>query len=708
MAIEGVKRTNFTPKPTETEKPKTTVKPAVIQNTDNRDSVVGAVKSAENLVKFKMNSLLDGVFAAKTPAAPKPAIDPVKKADELINSRGGVSNISDDGAHDVGKDIADLAKTDPDGAVAVMNQVQTKLKDTTRGDNVASGFSANTTDTDLQSVARAKGGVEMLKGLQDHLLSGSVHDDEIKDAARFGKAVTSAAGLFTDKGDGIGPAQANYVSPYNEKATPEEAASFLKYDTAFNTPGSKSQAFAEALELHKNDPAWTKDFLSAVGTKKVAEYTSGIYQIPYANKELIDKYSNTVRSTLEGLVKSGDLKQEGMNSLVDQLKNRNPYVFSEIFGKSTDANFKQSFVDSAIANGDDRLDAAASYVLSGMSSDRQSQTLTNLDKNGKLDSFIKGAMAGQQEMVTLDYHLKNPEGSYADAPKMKLGGVTQLLQNAGIQTGYNGSSLQQAPFSKELQEKLFYAAAKGLTDSKAAANFKSDVAFKDAISNVFLQHFDDIFKNSISPNGSSLNNDTKWLGSFFQNTMFSQPPGTKASDVLATVYTRMAGVAKATDLINSGKSLSKDEQALVDQYKQWSPLGANWKSGQAAGVVGEWLGNFDRAYTNAVKEIKGDAAANKSLLDVFVGGIDKAIGLANLSPGGGIVKDLLVDQLKKLPSYLEGKQVEGNTAKLENSANIITDLNNAIWDTIFYQNKSDYSNSFEFIAGHKPTENGLK
>ncbi len=136
----------------------------------------------------------------------------------------------------------------------------------------------------------------------------------------------------------------------------------------------------------------------------------------------------------------------------------------------------------------------------------------------------------------------------------------------------------QAPFSKDLQEKLFYAAAKGLTDGKAAANFKSEAAFKDAVSNVFQQHFDDIFKNSISPNGSSLNNDTKWLGAFFQNAMFSQPPGTKASDVLATVYTRMAGIAKATDLMHSGKKLTADEQALVDQYKQWSPRGADWKT----------------------------------------------------------------------------------------------------------------------------------
>ncbi len=89
-------------------------------------------------------------------------------------------------------------------------------------------------------------------------------------------------------------------------------------------------------------------------------------------------------------------------------------------------------------------------------------------------------------------------------------------------------------------------------------------------------------------------------------------------------------------------------------------------------------------------------------------GIDKAVGLAKLSQGGGIVKDLLTDQLKNLPSYLEGKQVSNGTAKLDQSAQIITDLNNLIWDTVNSENKDEYSQSFNFVAGHQPTENGLK
>lgn len=710
MAIEGVKRNNLDIHK-ETFKPKVEPKKVELANVDNKNAVVGDQANKGSLMKFKLNALYDGVFAAKQAPAQAPStttVDPVKKADELINAQGGNGKLNEDKAYEIGKQIAELAKTDPEGAAATMKEVQNRLNDTSYGDNAASGFVNNLSDAELDTVARANGGVEMLKNLQDHLLSGRVHQNEEEQAQKIGKAVANAKGIFADNGSGIGLDQANQVTPYDENATPEEAASFLKGDWT-TSPEWKSEAFANALEMHKNDPEWIKNFLSAVGTDKAAEYIGGLYNNPNANKDYVNHLSDVVRTTLEGMVNRGDLRQEGMNQLVDKLKDRNPYVFSEIFGKSTDDKFRDMFVRSAVANGDDRLDAAASYVLSKMPTDKQAAFLTELNQNGKLNDFIKGAMAGQQEMIPLDYHLQNPNAGWNDAPKMTLGGVTEILKNAGIQTAYNGSTLQPAPYSQELQESLFYAAAKGLTDSKAAENFKSNVEFKDAISSVFLNHFDDIFKNSISPNGSSLNGETNWLGAFFENTMFSQPPGTKASDVLATVYSKVAGIAKATDLIRSGKQpLTADEQKLVDDYYNSSPKGKGWETGQAAGVIGEWLGNFDRAYQNAVGKIKDDAAGNKAVLDLLVGAVDKLTGLAKLTPGASIAKDLLVDQLKNLPGYLEGRQIKNGEAKLEDSAQLITDLNNLIWDTIYSDNKDEYSNSFEFIAKHRPTESGLK
>lgn len=522
-----------------------------------------------------------------------------------------------------------------------------------------------------------------------------------------GSSTPTTGGLFVDGYDGIEPGDANQVTPYDENARPEEAASFLKYGYT-GAPGEEAQMIAEALETHKKDPEWTKNFLRELGKDDVVTAMWDLYQSPYLDSKQLSKYSTTFRTALETMVENGDLTQEGMGKLLDSLKDVNPYVFSEIFGKSTNDTFREMFIRAAVANGNDHLEAVASQLLADMSTEKQVAFLTELDKNGKLNDFIKGAMAGQQEIIDFDYNFADPQPIVDDIPMQTLGGIDRLLQNAAVQTGYQGSTFQNALYPGDLQQKIFYAAAKGLTDPKAAENFKSDTVFKDALSGIFLHHFDAIFKNSISDNGSSLTGDTEWLGAFFENTMFAQPPSHKASDVLATVYSKVAGLAKATDLIASGKQpLTAEEQALVDDYNNSSLKGANWRTSEAAGVIGEWLGNFDRAYQNAVSKIEDDAAGKKALLDLFVGGVDKLTGLVDLAPGANIAKDLLVDQLSNLPSYIEGKDVANGKAEISDSAALITDLNNLIWDTVNSEDKSAYSESFEFVAGHRPTENGV-
>ena len=522
-----------------------------------------------------------------------------------------------------------------------------------------------------------------------------------------GGGLPTTGGLFADDYDGIEPIEAEYVSPYSEDAKPDEAASFFKYESD-NSPGARGQMFADALEIHKDDPEWIRNFMRELGKDEVVRSMWDLYQAPYTNPERLSEQSATIRTALETMLTNGDLTQEGMGELLDSLKDVNPYVFSEIFGKTTNDTFREMFIRAAVDNGNDHLEAVASQLLADMSAEKQVAFLTELDQNGKLNDFIKGAMAGQQEIIDFDYNFADPQPYVDDIPMQTLGGIDRLLQNAAVQNGYQGSTFQNALYPSDLQQKIFYAAAKGLTDPKAAENFKSDTVFKDALSSIFLYHFDDIFKNSISDNGSSLTGDTEWLGAFFENTMFAQPPSHKASDVLATVYSKVAGLAKATDLIASGKQpLTAEEQALVDEYNASSPKGEAWRTSEAAGVIGEWLGNFDRAYQNAVDKIEDDAAGKKALLDLFVGGVDKLTGLADLTPGANIAKDLLIDQLSNLPSYIEGKDIADGKAEIADSAALITDLNNLIWDTINSQDKGEYSESFEFIAGHRPTENGV-
>lgn len=524
-------------------------------------------------------------------------------------------------------------------------------------------------------------------------------------------APATSGGLFADGYEGAEGGTDMAVSPLDENARPEEVVQYLKY---YPSPGwteaDEGVAFAQALELHQGDEEWIRTFLHELGPDTVESYLSQSFNQspPSITAEQVSNNADAIRSALELMVDSGDLTQEGINNLLDGIKDGNAYVFTEIFGKSSNATLNEMFVNAAIANGDDRLEAAAAQVMTNLSPEKQVEILSSLAQQGKLNDFIRSAMAGQEDIIDFNYNYSDPKPNVDEIPYQKLSGITQLLTNAGIESGYNGSTFQEALYPQELQEQLFFAASEALTDSSIFEKFESDVYFKNSLSKVFLNNFDAIFKNSISENGASITGTSGWLSAFFENSLFAQPPSSLASDVLATVYSKVAGLAKATDLIASGKQpLTAEEQQLVDDFYASSPEGAEWSTNEAAGVIGEWMGNFDRAYTRAVGKIEGDAAANASLLKTVIGAIDKLTGLATLSTGQTIAKDFLTQLLNELPSYVQGREISDGKAEISDSADVITDLNNRIWDLINPEDQQKYSDNFEFIAKHKPSESGL-
>lgn len=111
-----------------------------------------------------------------------------KAANDYIKNHNGVKN--EDDAYAVGKDLADLAKTNPKDAAAIMKKAQEKLNGTAFGDNVTSGFVDSASDADLERVAKLPGGVELIKDLQHRLLSGDVHDGERDEAKRLSNTLT--------------------------------------------------------------------------------------------------------------------------------------------------------------------------------------------------------------------------------------------------------------------------------------------------------------------------------------------------------------------------------------------------------------------------------------------------------------------------------------------------------------------------------------
>ncbi|MGI8786275.1 MAG: hypothetical protein ACR2HG_00755 [Pyrinomonadaceae bacterium] len=210
-----------------------------------------------------------------------------KIADDLINRRGGVSGVSDGEARGIGKNIADLARTDPDAAIAVMNKVQEKLGKTDKGDSVADGFVAFSSIDELRKVSGLTGGKQMLENLQHHLLTGSVHDGERADAAKIDEAIT---GFNPNSLSGDPEKDAKTVDAQLKKLPPEMRDTYIqavlenpfgqqaiKYAGAMSAEGAK--LLGESLgKLYAKDPNGTTKLLRQITDSRDASLYPYYYQ----------------------------------------------------------------------------------------------------------------------------------------------------------------------------------------------------------------------------------------------------------------------------------------------------------------------------------------------------------------------------------------------------------------------------------------------
>lgn len=417
----------------------------------------------------------------------------------------------------------------------------------------------------------------------------------------------TSGGIFADGYEGIEPIEANYVSPYAEDARPEEAASFLKYDTALGySPGSRGSAFAYALEIHKNDPEWTKNFLREVGKDKVAEYISDSFHSPYLNTEQLTRNSTAIRTALETAVESGELTLEGMTALVGELKDGDPYAFTEIFAKSEDPEFKKMFIQASINNGDNKLEAAAAYVLNTLPSDQQEQFFKGLSDT-QLNSFIEGAMAGQFEVQDLSYKLENSNAPGSKIPMITIGGVSSLVSLASIDTGYNGgSTLQQSPFSTELKERLFIAVNKGLKNSEAFEHFKDDKTFKDGLSKIFISHGSEILHAQAADGAFTDSDFISGMVKFFEMTLFTPNGGYLRDDLMQSVVKTMSDVGDAS-------------KAPPISEADYAKLHGGWSQQDHVEVMGGLMGMVLQAASNQKTSISNEILQNEAARKEMIG-----------------------------------------------------------------------------------------
>jgi hypothetical protein len=625
--VDGGSVSNYRKEEPAIKKPE--VKPAVSRT---EPAVVNAAvytnKSETNQLANNLKLKLNAQFAPALQQTP-PTLTPdeaKQKADEIIKNNGGKDHLNTEG---VGRDLADIAKTNPADAWAIAHAMlgdsidendKGKIKEEDK-DEIAQSFTNNLSDSDIATLAQDGDGRALLDRMQHHLLSGSVHPDEYATADRIQKELVKTR-TFSDWYQGIDEfspqaMEGNVGAASDPNATPEEAAAALKSPYGPNDIESDVNTFTDQLDAHKNDPKWLQGYYAALGSDKTAELINGAATTSAysaymtgmgGNPQVAGMYNKnmaTIAASLETLRQSGGLSQTDMNNLVGALQKNNfqPNLATDLFGKAS-PQLQELFVKGTIANGNDQMEAAGSYVLAQLPGDKQAAILGSLNDT-QLKNFIKGAMAGQSQAIDMNNYLST---GIADK-YTTMGGVEKLMQNAVGQT-FQYYPYSYEPFSEDLQNKLFSAVADGLNSSKAFDNFKDNPDFKDTLSKLFMRNGTDILKSQ-APDGAFQDSDfITGMSKFFELTLFSPNGGKLRGDLMASVVKTMGDVGDA----------SKNPPLSQSDYEK---LHNGWSQQDHVEVMGGLLGMVWQAAANQKSYIQNDimqdAAKKKEMVGFFVG-----------------------------------------------------------------------------------------
>ena len=613
---------------------KPTVKPTETNtNTNPQTNAAIFAKSNQttqqaNLLRFKLTAQFRPTAATSTPTITP--TEAAQKADEIIKNNDGRDNLNTDG---VGRDLADIARQNPADAWAITQaMLGDKIDEDDKGkikeedkDEIAQQFTEALQDTEIATLARDENGRNLLDRMQHHLLSGKVHDDERDTADRIQNELGKYR-TFSDWNQGIDPNSelaysVSYGTAFDTSASPEEAAAGLKtFNRMSPEISSDVQAFTDQLEAHNDDAAWIQKYFAALGSDKTAElinntasvsgYSNYLYgSMGSGSKDAAERYTQnmaTLRDAFNTLQQGGNFSQTDMNNLVNSMQdnNFNPGAAIDIFGTAS-SDVQESFVRATMANGNDTLEAAGSYVLSQMSSYSQSQILGGLSQD-RLNTFIQGAMAGQTDALDVRSYLETGRGDKI----VTLGGVEKLLETANKTTVYYHAQVAVPEFSPELQNRIFNAAVNGLNSSQAFENFKENPAFKDELSKLFIRNGQDILKAQ-APDGAFQDGDfMSGMTKFFELTLFSAKGGELRDELMQSVIKTMSNVGDAT------KNPPISQSEYENLHNGWSQQDHTEVMGGLLGMVWQAADNQQEYIQN---EIMQDEARKKEMIGLFVG-----------------------------------------------------------------------------------------
>lgn len=207
----------------------------------------------------------------ETPAAPIDYFEVDKQADELIKkyTEDGflwTEPLNTDG---LGKELSDIAKTDPDRAAALTDNILDKI-DGGDKDELAQSFTESLSPSELREFAKTDRGKELLGKLRQHLEDGVTWDDEDATIDRIDTAVKAADYEKSAEFKALSPeAQKEVLSHLdsyqgNNKAT-DNLITLAKNGDFAKLPVETQREMLKAFDNNKEDSVFTQGLITTAG-----------------------------------------------------------------------------------------------------------------------------------------------------------------------------------------------------------------------------------------------------------------------------------------------------------------------------------------------------------------------------------------------------------------------------------------------------------
>ena len=584
------------------------------------------------------------------------------RADEIVARNGGRDDLDYAG---VSRELRDIARRDPAEAFAVSRSLLNKIDHDDR-DEVAQDFVDGMSDAELLSLADDENGDALLKRMNEHLLSDKVHTDERSTgeraltALRGGRQVgTTISGPPPNTfGFDDNPDIPHGVIP-NHSGTGEEVAAFitLQSDGVF-----RAEMLAQTIEEHKDDPAYLQRLFGTLGAERTADLLNDMSSVTYGSRlgaEAQQQDLQIAADALSRLSEEGLFDSRDMERLVgrwsENLSASSPfYISTDLFDKAS-PEMQNMFFDAATNLALDAPDsdeagllaAHAAQVLSNTDSTNEAEHLNALRADGTLDEFVRLTMDGESRYGAppdleryasgdFEFDPSNPKNSEA------LDGLSTLMFNLAYE-GYNEFGSLSSDDIDRLHAEVFNTAAAELGDEEVAEHYRGRADFKDSLTVLYQNGYDAIIEENLAPNpdetytnGEVFDGESqRAFENFFATTLFSPPPGERASDLVRFVND------KAAQTIGDLQDPAKGDDYFQEKYGV-NRLAAASLAGAQVGFV---LNGLEDGLTRIKEEAVGEGEAAAMLSNVIFTGVGAGVG-ASTGPLGAVISDIVAEGVK--------------------------------------------------------------